>query len=165
METALQVSETDTIKLSPLERRFSSEYFANSGNGTRAYLAAKPHVTRETAKVEASRLLTRPNVKAELERLNNEVTQSALVTRTEFINRMQTLSSKAEKNKSYQPAINAAKEAAIVSGVYEREDDDASKFGVFINQITVNQAPQIEDKPQDVVLDGEIIEGEIDNAD
>jgi hypothetical protein len=164
METALQVSDTPT-KLSPFERQFSAKYMEVGGNGTEAYHQLRPHVTRETAKTSASALLTKDNVKAEIERLNNEVEQSAIATRSEIINKMRELGDKAAKNKSYQPAINAYKEVGTLSGCYDREDDEAQKFGVFINQITVNQAPQIEDKPQDVVLEGEITEAEMENVD
>lgn len=52
------------------EIKFAREYFNNGGNGSRAYLAAGYTAgTAATATVEASNLLRRPSVQAELGRL------------------------------------------------------------------------------------------------
>lgn len=49
---------------------FLREYDANGGNGARAYLAAHPGCSsRRAAAVEASRILTRPNIQARLREL------------------------------------------------------------------------------------------------
>lgn len=60
-------------KLSALtdwERQFVDVYVSNGKkNATRAYMAAKPRVTYKTARVEAHKTLTRPNIQAAINEL------------------------------------------------------------------------------------------------
>jgi hypothetical protein len=148
--TALEHTPTTPLTKKDIEAaRFVSEYLANNLNGTKAYLAIRPDVTHGTAGVEACRLLKTPRVQDELNRQNKELEVSALVTRAEVINKMKEIGNKAEKSKAYTPAISAWKEAGTLSGVYDRDDNEAAKYTAFVNNLTVN----VHTKPQDVVDD------------
>lgn len=52
---------------------FVEAYLTNGGNATRAYLAAHPEAKPTTARVEGCRLLTKPNIREEIERRRLEV--------------------------------------------------------------------------------------------
>jgi phage terminase small subunit len=53
----------DEYDLTPKQRAFADEYILNGGNGTKAYLKVYKNVkNEETARVNASRLLTNANV-------------------------------------------------------------------------------------------------------
>jgi hypothetical protein len=92
-------------------------------------------------------MLQKVTVQSELKRLNDEAEVSAVLSKAESITRFRDLSKKAEKSKSYTPAINAWKEASVISGVYERDGDDHASYSTFINNLTVNMGSQ----PQDIV--------------
>lgn len=66
MSTATQPTPAKKKKLTPKQLRFCLEYQKNNGNGSAAYKKYHPNVTDETARVEASKLLTKPNIKAYL---------------------------------------------------------------------------------------------------
>jgi phage terminase small subunit len=58
-------------------QEFVNEYFLHNMNGTDAYQAVYPKATRESARREASRLLTNVDVKAEIETRLKEKQMSA----------------------------------------------------------------------------------------
>jgi len=66
---------------------FLDEYIKNGGNGQEAYKKAYPNVSNETARVNASRLLTNTNVKDELKnKLNTQrITEDFIKDRLIFI--------------------------------------------------------------------------------
>jgi hypothetical protein len=66
------------------QRKFCAAY-AIDRNGTAAYMAAYPDVKRVTARTEASKLLTKPYIKAEIERIRAKVEEKAQMTRDEAI--------------------------------------------------------------------------------
>lgn len=72
-------------KLSPWQIVFINEYIQNGGNGKQAYLKAKPTVSDETATVEASLCLRKPNVNAEIERLQAEMAQKTGMSRERWL--------------------------------------------------------------------------------
>jgi hypothetical protein len=139
--------DTRLTKKDILAARFAQEYIKHDQNGTRAMLSLKPHLEEKSAATEAWRLLNTTKVQNELQRLNKASEVSAIRTRAEIINRFDELSKKAEKSKSYTPAINATKEIGILSGVYDKEDDQAGKYNTFIGNLTVN----VQGSPQDIV--------------
>lgn len=57
------------ISRKALEKAFPRAYIENNFNGTKAYLALKPHVKPITATIEASNTLSKPNVQQALEAL------------------------------------------------------------------------------------------------
>ena len=69
------------VKLTEKQRKFAEEYLKDL-NGTRAYKASYPHVKKDSvARANASRLLTKANVRAcidaQLEQMHNENTADA----------------------------------------------------------------------------------------
>ncbi len=52
----------EVIELKPVQERFCWEYVFRGDNGARAYKAVKPNVKNSTARVEASKLLTNPDI-------------------------------------------------------------------------------------------------------
>lgn len=76
--------ESEGLKLSWIV--FLNEYIANGGNGQEAYRKAYPNASKETARVEAVRLLANPNVQAELKhklsasKITEEYIQERLLT-------------------------------------------------------------------------------------
>ena len=67
--------------LSNQQRKFCEEYVNNGNNGTQAYLKAYKTCKKEnTAKVNASRLLTKANVIEYIEELQEELKKKAIMT-------------------------------------------------------------------------------------
>lgn len=70
--------------LSNQQRKFCEEYVNNGNNGTQAYLLAYKTCKKEnTAKVNASRLLTKANVIEYIEELQEELKKKAIMTAEE----------------------------------------------------------------------------------
>lgn len=70
--------------LSNQQRKFCEEYVNNGNNGTQAYLKAYKTCKKEnTAKVNASRLLTKANVIEYIEELQEELKKKAIMTAEE----------------------------------------------------------------------------------
>ena len=70
--------------LSNQQRKFCEEYVNNGNNGTQAYLKAYKTCKKEnTAKVNASRLLTKANVIKYIEELQEELKKKAIMTAEE----------------------------------------------------------------------------------
>lgn len=65
------------------QRTFAQEYVKNGNNGTRAYMKAYPDCTEETARINASRLLTNANVKEYIKELQNEVRKETIMSAKE----------------------------------------------------------------------------------
>jgi len=150
VSTAAQRQDTTehTLTKKDIEAtRFAAAYIKHGHNGTRAALEIKPHLSETSAASEAYKQLRTTQVQTELKRLNDEIEESAKLSRAEIIQNMRRISEKAEKSKSYNPAISAMKEVGILSGAYDREGDDHANYSTFINNLTVNLAST----PQDVV--------------
>lgn len=69
--------QPDTVDtpLTPAELLFCQAYLAEGFNGSAAYRVTHPHVSPQTAKVNASKLLTRTNVQAQVARNVAELNQ------------------------------------------------------------------------------------------
>ena len=79
-------------KLRPAHREFVAEYVKNLGNGTRAYMHAYPKSREATARVKASVLLTKDNIKESL--------------KEEYAKYFAKKDSEIEKSKTYQMIHN-----------------------------------------------------------
>lgn len=62
----------ENMELNAVEKAFVAEYMANGKNATQAYLKVKPGVSYNSSKVYAGKILKRPAVQAEIDRLTNE---------------------------------------------------------------------------------------------
>lgn len=63
--------------LTPTEDRFVTEYLIDL-NGTQAYMRASPGVKEPTARVQASRLLAKPNILGAVDKAKDARTERAL---------------------------------------------------------------------------------------
>ncbi|MGE4244291.1 terminase small subunit [Ramlibacter sp.] len=72
-------------EISTLDKRFCAEYVRNGGNGTQAYLAARPEVSEGSARTMAARLLAKVHVKQEIATLAEKVSQRAEITAAKVV--------------------------------------------------------------------------------
>ena len=70
------------------ERGFALRFLNNGGNASDAYRAVSPRVTTETAKVEGHRCLTRPHVKAFIDRARAQQFAALKMTAAEALGRV-----------------------------------------------------------------------------
>lgn len=75
----------DSAELDPWQERFCWEYVENGGVGYKAYLVAKPNVKETTARVEASKLLTLPNIETRIQAIRKELRSRYAVTADDLI--------------------------------------------------------------------------------
>ncbi|MEI7815558.1 MAG: terminase small subunit [Desulfuromonadales bacterium] len=75
----------DSAELEPWKERFCWEYVENGGVGYKAYLVAKPKVQDNTARVEASKLLTSPNIVARIAAIRKELRERYAVTADDLL--------------------------------------------------------------------------------
>lgn len=78
----------DPNDLNDKEKLFCTRYVANDQNGTRAYKSVWRRVTNNTARTEASKLLAKPNVSAEVRRLIDEGLKASHATANEVLREM-----------------------------------------------------------------------------
>lgn len=74
-----------TKKTQATHKQFVDAYLSSNDNGTAAYRKIKPNVTYNTAAVEASKLLRKPNVIALIEQRRKELEKEEIVTRKELL--------------------------------------------------------------------------------
>lgn len=80
----MEKNRGEPTELNEKQKKFCEEY-AKHGNGTLAYKTAYPTCKKdETAKVNASKLLTNANAKKYVEELNNKSTNKSIATITEI---------------------------------------------------------------------------------
>jgi hypothetical protein len=75
----------ESAKLEPWKERFCWEYVENGGVGYKAYLVAKPKVQDNTARVEASKLLTSPNIVARIAAIRKELRERYAITADDLL--------------------------------------------------------------------------------
>ena len=75
-------SKQNNKRLTEQQKRFCREY-VKTGNGMQS--AIKAGYKKETAVVQASRLLTKDNIKAEIDRLNEKKEKSAIMSAQEVM--------------------------------------------------------------------------------
>jgi phage terminase small subunit len=84
-----QVPPGKLTKMTPRERKFCKCYIACKFNGTEA--AIKAGYSRNGAKVTASRLLTKPNVQAELQRLMAPIDEAYIMSGQQVLEELSKL--------------------------------------------------------------------------
>lgn len=75
----------ESAEMEPWKERFCWEYVENGGIGYKAYLVAKPKVQDNTARVEASKLLTSPNILARITSIRKELRERYAITADDLI--------------------------------------------------------------------------------
>ena len=92
--------------LSPQAEKFCVEYVA-SGNGKASYMAAFEVTNSGTARVNASKLLKRPEIQARLAELQAEMASAKICAATEIQERLSSIARREETEILYLP--NGAK--------------------------------------------------------
>jgi phage terminase small subunit len=80
-----QASALDSTSLNERQKKFCEGYIFD-WNATRAYMAAYPDTTYDSARVSASTLLTNPNIKAYIEELKSKTAELAGVSLLRVVN-------------------------------------------------------------------------------
>ena len=93
---------SESRKLTERQRRFVEEYMA-CGNGAEA--ARRAGYSEGIAKVQASENLTKPNVKAEIDRRRQEMSENSEDRRAKWISALEALASGADKDADKLRAI------------------------------------------------------------
>lgn len=75
----------EAIVLKPVQERFCWEYVLRGDNAARAYMVVKPSVKESTARVEASKLLTIPEVRQRVAQIREELKRRYAVTAEDLI--------------------------------------------------------------------------------
>ena len=75
----------ESAELEPWKERFCWEYVENGGVGYKAYLVAKPKVQDNTARVEASKFLTSPNIVARIAAIRKELRERYAITADDLL--------------------------------------------------------------------------------
>lgn len=113
---------------------FVEEYLNNGLNGTKAYLSVYKNVTKEeTARVNASRLLTNANVKALLEEKQAKTIKKLEITREDIVSRLNTRSKIVE-----QLHILATKE-----NLTPQEESQFARLTMVIKTSDANKADEV----------------------
>ena len=92
--------------LSPQQEKFCIEYLS-SGNGKASYMAAFEVTNSGTARVNASKLLKRPEIQARLAELQAEMASAKICAATEIQERLSSIARREETEILYLP--NGAK--------------------------------------------------------
>jgi len=124
-------------KLTPLEEAFVAEY-ANTGNGTKSYLAVRPKLSLKSAETSASRMLRNVRVQEALQQARHKVQDKSLPTRPEVLKRFVEYADGAEKEKQYGSAVNSMREFAKIEGLYSEPDSPDGYIKVLQTMININ---------------------------
>ena len=123
--------------LSPQAEKFCGEYIA-SGNGKASYMAAFEVTNAGTARVNASKLLKRPEIQARLAELQAEIASSKICAAQEIQERLSSIArreeteilylpngAKVEKPTSIRDSVKALELLAKVNGMFiQRQEID-----------------------------------------
>ena len=100
-----------------------TDYMLEGMYQTDAYLKAYPNCKkRVTARINASQLLTKSNIKARLAYKRAELAKRVEIDEETQIRRFQSLSEGAEKEKQYSAAISAEDKIATICGLYAKDN-------------------------------------------
>lgn len=123
------------ILLNPKHERFVQE-LAQGKSAAEAYRAAGYEARGDSAKVNASRLLTDANVRARLVELQAEAAQRAAITLEGLLDRADRAFALAMRIEEPNAAVNAVKEMGILSGlrIEKRENENTNIRHVVSDQ-------------------------------
>ena len=102
---------------------FAVEYSNNGLVASKAYKYVNPKASTKTAEVMGSRWLSKIEVKEAIQREIDKRKQLNTFSKDELLNRINSLSHKAENKDKLQTALNATVEIAKMQGYYEKEGE------------------------------------------
>ncbi len=102
------------------QKVFCREYIKNGNNGTRAYMIAYPDSSEESARRQASRLLTNVDIQKYIEQLQSKTEDKAIMSIQE---RMQWLTNliNSKREKSVSNKLKALEILNKMDGVYTQK--------------------------------------------
>jgi len=137
--------------LNKQQKAFCIEYVKNGLNGFQAYNKVYKPKKEETARFNASRLITNDNIKAYIAELQAEVEENAIMSvkeRQEFLSRIvkgeetetyMTLSGEVEGKPTMKTRLNALDILNKMSGSYtEKREITINKPKIIIDDLTEN---------------------------
>lgn len=122
--------------LSLVEQLFADQYAAQGyTNAGAAYLAIKPHVTKDTAQTEASIILKRAHVQEYLRAkpAASKITKEKLLTDADRITR------KAEDKAQFRAALSGIELQGKLINAFDRDEGDESQYMLFLQKVTIGQ--------------------------
>lgn len=131
-------------KLTQRQRRFIDEYMA-CGNGAEA--ARRAGYSEGIARVQASENLTKQNIKAEIERRRQEMSEDSEDRRAKWIARWEALGETAEKDADRLRAIEGLFKAE--GWLAPEKSEVVSISGAFLAEIDLEE-PEDDENPIDI---------------
>ena len=143
MKGVANVMTAKQRKLTERQRRFIDEYMA-CGNGAEA--ARRAGYSEGIARVQASENLTKPNVKAEIERRRQEMSEDSEERRAKWIARWEALGETAEKDADRLRAIEGLFKAE--GWLAPEKSEVVAINGAFLAEIDLEE-PEEDENPID----------------
>ena len=136
--------------LSTQQRTFCEEYVKNGNNGMQAYLNAYKSCKKEnTARTNASRLLTNANIIEYIQELQEELKKKAIMTAEERMIWLSKVINGDIKHTSYDGNGNAYENEAYISDKMKAVDILNKMDGEYINKLELSNN---QEKPFEVKI-------------
>jgi hypothetical protein len=120
------------------EKDISKVYASNGFNGLQAVLKVKPHLTPQSAGVEAARMLKRASVVQEIDRLTDLLVDNNAHSKPQLLKRAYDYEVRAANDDKLSISLSSIDLQAKISGHYKESDGDESQFDKIINAFQVN---------------------------
>lgn len=119
---------------------FVSEYFKNGQNGAAAYAIAKPSISPASAKVQACKLLKRPEIQSAIEERMTAYRETSavaeVITRDQLTKDARRLMQKAEESGNFQAALKSVDTVAKLHSLYTPDKEAGMKgYLTLVNQL------------------------------
>lgn len=142
-------------ELNQSEQDYIKAYLSNGGNCTDAFLTIRPHVKRDTARIEGSRMKRRPHVSAALQEHNSTqlavVQDKAILSKNDLLGHTKWGIEAAREDRELGSLFKGIDTAAKLTGSYSQEEDDESKYVQFMQKITVNLTINSQETSKNVI--------------
>ncbi len=138
-------------ELIPSEQAFINEYLKNGFNGVRAYLAIHPDTKYESARVKASKLLTKVTVREAIQREIEKASTGIIASRENLIREAYDIGKQAQEKGDLGTALKSTELKAKLNRLFDRDQPDIKGYEVLMQQFVVNVSPSDNDK--DKVID------------
>jgi hypothetical protein len=130
-------------ELTTEESKFVAAYLSNGNNGTEAFLTIRPDCKRTTARIEGSRIKHRPHVSAALQAHNQSIVvagkEEAVISKAYLIDTAKWGIEACKEDRELGTLFKGVDVAAKLTGSYDSEEDDESKYAKFITKISINE--------------------------
>lgn len=118
------LAQTIDKPITPNDLEFLSYWLINEHNASKAYQRVHPNASPETAKVEGCRILTKPNVKAEISRRMAELAQETGWSVEIALKKLKKIIISAETSNQLSAAVSAVVAANRMFGLDKDSTSD-----------------------------------------